>query len=187
MIKSVCRTLYLEKRMLLSTEELEALSHAILLQVKQTVSLSGKTISLFLPIQNKRELNTYPILQLKDQIDCTFALPVADFQTNEMKHLLYESDAHIEISKYGIPEPQSGIQIDPKEIDIVFVPMVCFDKKGFRVGYGKGFYDRFLNQCRPDCQFIGLSLFEPIELIENINEFDVKLHLCITPSSIYKF
>ncbi len=77
--------------------------------------------------------------------------------------------------------------IDEKKMDIVLVPMLCFDEKGFRVGYGKGFYDKFLSLCREDCLKIGLSLFPPIQKIENVEDYDVKLDFCITPNQIYNF
>ena len=75
----------------------------------------------------------------------------------------------------------------PAEIDLVIVPLLCFDKKGNRVGYGKGYYDRFLKQCRKDCIKIGFSYFDPIDQVEDINKFDVKLDYGITPDAIYQF
>jgi 5-formyltetrahydrofolate cyclo-ligase len=70
---------------------------------------------------------------------------------------------------------------------MAFVPLVAFDRKGFRIGYGKGYYDRYLKRCRPSIPMIGFSFFDPVERIRDINEFDVPLSLCITPSGIYEF
>ena len=70
---------------------------------------------------------------------------------------------------------------------MVFVPLLAFDKKGHRVGYGKGFYDKFLSECKPDAIKIGLSFFEPEELITDVFESDVKLDYCVTPNSIHAF
>jgi 5-formyltetrahydrofolate cyclo-ligase len=64
---------------------------------------------------------------------------------------------------------------------------LCFDLRGFRVGYGKGFYDRFLKKCRADCKKIGLSFFEPVKEISDIEEFDVALNFAVTPQEIYNF
>ncbi|MDB5241886.1 MAG: 5-formyltetrahydrofolate cyclo-ligase, partial [Spirosoma sp.] len=50
-----------------------------------------------------------------------------------------------------------------------------------------GYYDRFLAQCRPDCQKIGLSLFNPIDLIIDAEPTDIRLNACITPEQTYRF
>ncbi|MDQ3180555.1 MAG: 5-formyltetrahydrofolate cyclo-ligase, partial [Acidobacteriota bacterium] len=75
--------------------------------------------------------------------------------------------------------------IETEKIDIVLVPLLCFDRKGFRVGYGKGFYDRFLKNCRTDCLKIGLSYFAPIKEISDVQDFDVRLDFSITPEEIF--
>lgn len=187
MTKSECRKIYTEKRKQLSDSALKLESERILTQLTETIDLRNKTVSLFLPIQSKREINTYPLLDLKNHLNIRFVLPVADFETNNMIHYLYENEKQLSISEYGIPEPVYGTQIETSEIDIVIIPLLCFDKKGYRVGYGKGFYDRFLSSCRSDCQFIGLSLFEPIEGISDVTEHDVALHVSVTPQQNYLF
>lgn len=70
---------------------------------------------------------------------------------------------------------------------MVFVPLLAFDKNGDRVGYGKGFYDKFLKECKPEIIKIGLSFFEPEEKIDGIFEEDIKLDYCVTPNEIYTF
>ena len=87
----------------------------------------------------------------------------------------------------NILEPQSNEIMSPGEIDMVFVPLLAFDKNGFRLGYGKGFYDKWLADCRPDCIKIGFCYFEPIEAIDDRNEFDVPLDISITPHNVYVF
>ena len=51
----------------------------------------------------------------------------------------------------------------------------------------KGFFDRYLKGCREDCIKIGFSYFEPLDSIDDANEFDVPLDFCITPQRIYVF
>ena len=80
-----------------------------------------------------------------------------------------------------------GELVSCEKIDAVLIPLLCFDKKGFRVGYGKGFYDRFLQNCPSNCLKIGLSHYEAIEEIEDVNEFDVRLDYCLTPNETVKF
>lgn len=187
MTKAECRKLYTEKRKQLSAVEIEHLSGVILDTLLKTVDFNGKTISVFLPIREKREIDTYPILDKRHELNYRVALPVADFQANNMFHYLYENPEQLVVSEYGIPEPVRGTLVSAEEINIVLVPLLCFDKKGYRVGYGKGFYDRFLSTCRPDCLFVGLSFFEGIDAIEDVSSNDVPVHLCITNSTVHYF
>ena len=96
-------------------------------------------------------------------------------------------DTIFEDNEYNIPEPIHGEIIEPSQIEMVLVPLLSFDLKGHRVGYGKGFYDRFLQQCSKDCLKIGLSYFEPIDQLNDPGEFDVTLDACITPQQVYVF
>ncbi len=115
------------------------------------------------------------------------AAPRVDIQTQTMTHFLITEDDHLEENIYGIDEPASGISISPGAIDLVIVPLLAFDTKGNRVGYGKGYYDRFLSECRPDVIKIGLSFFEPVGLIDDVDSFDIRLNYCCTPDQIYSW
>ena len=66
-------------------------------------------------------------------------------------------------------------------LDLVFVPLLISDENNYRVGYGKGFYDRFLLNCRKDCKKIGLNFFKPTSKIVDINAFDIALDAVIYP------
>jgi 5-formyltetrahydrofolate cyclo-ligase len=70
---------------------------------------------------------------------------------------------------------------------VVFVPLLAYDKSGQRVGYGKGFYDTFLQQCKPNTVKIGLSFFAPEENIEDVSANDVALDYVVTPEGIVRF
>jgi 5-formyltetrahydrofolate cyclo-ligase len=106
---------------------------------------------------------------------------------NEMIAVLVNDDTVFEQNEYGIDEPADGVDVEPSAIDMIIVPLLCFDKNGYRVGYGKGYYDRFLKHCRPGCIKVGFSYFDPVELIEDTNEHDVKLDYCVTHERIYEF
>ena len=69
----------------------------------------------------------------------------------------------------------------------MIVPLLCFDARGHRVGYGKGYYDRFLQKCRPDCIKAGLSFFPPVKKIDDIHVADVQLDLVVTPNETFYF
>jgi 5-formyltetrahydrofolate cyclo-ligase len=105
----------------------------------------------------------------------------------DMEAALVEKEGLFIKNKFNILEPIGGAVVPPNSFDLIFVPLVAFDERGYRVGYGKGYYDRYLAQCRPDAIKIGFSFFDAVEYIEDIDEFDVPLNLCITPHRIYEF
>ena len=104
---------------------------------------------------------------------------------NDLLHFYFKNSI-LKKNKYGILEPiQSKKFKNLSKIDMIIIPLLCFDKKGNRVGYGKGYYDKFL--CQTSGIKIGVSLENPIELINDIKTYDIKLNYCITPKKIYKF
>ncbi|MBS7565400.1 5-formyltetrahydrofolate cyclo-ligase [Mucilaginibacter sp. Bleaf8] len=189
MIKQELRKLYIDKRKQLSQADYEDLNHRLLLQFQQLNLSAVKYIHLFLPIHKRKEPDTFLLRQWlhENHPDIQLVFPKADFATYTMQSFLDDADLKLATNAYGIPEPVTGNLIMPHEIDMVLVPLLAFDERGYRVGYGKGFYDRFLAQCRPDALFIGLSFFEPVHSIEDADELDTRLHLCITPDEIYYF
>jgi 5-formyltetrahydrofolate cyclo-ligase len=185
--KQEIRQLYIAKRNALSEAEYDDLNHALLQQF-QTLDLQGVTcIHLFLPIYKRKEPDTFLIrdwLRTKHpHIKRVF--PKADFADNTMQHFADDADLQLATNAFGIPEPLTGNTVNPTEIDLVLMPLLAFDRRGYRVGYGKGFYDRFLAQCRPDAQLVGLSFFEPVEEIDDVNDFDRPMRMCITPIGSY--
>jgi 5-formyltetrahydrofolate cyclo-ligase len=186
--KSELREIFQEKRKMLSPLELSKGSEELIERALSTFQLSGKTVSLFLPIERQKEINTYTMWEKIKSIDGFVAVPKMNESKNDIKHVLFTEHQQLKTSPWGIPEPQNGKVIGAHKIDVVFVPLLCFDQRGHRVGYGGGFYDRFLKKCRPGCLFIGLSIFESIdEQIEDILSSDVQLHACVTPNKVYRF
>src|SRR5690606_28389472 len=137
------------------------------------------------------EVNTDPVadyLHFRNP-SLQIAYPVCDFEQFTMQATLATPDTPFIKNRYGTPEPAGAeaIIIPPVDIDLVIVPLFCFDKKGYRVGYGKGFYDKFLQDTRADVIKVGLSYYDPIDKIQDLNEFDVPLDYCITPERMYEF
>lgn len=141
---------------------------------------------LFLPISSKREVDTTLMLTLLQGRDKQIILPKVAGD-NVLEHILLTDSTKITNNSWGIPEPQEGIKIDPLQLDVVFIPLLAFDKIGNRVGYGKGFYDRFFDSLRQEPKKIGLSLFDPCKAIEDIADHDMPLTHCVTPQKIYIF
>lgn len=146
-------------------------------------------IHTFLSIDKTKEPDMWLIInRLHDEFPkIRISIPRIVPQTNELENFYLDSLRQLVTNEWGIPEPASGTHTPTAMIDLVLVPLLAFDLQGHRVGYGKGFYDRFLQQCRPDTLRIGVSLFPPIEKIEDVSEFDIPLHSCITPEKIYFF
>ncbi|SEL50867.1 5-formyltetrahydrofolate cyclo-ligase [Parapedobacter koreensis] len=187
--KQELRKIYREKRMLLADDEFHRLNQQLLSRVKQVDFTAFLTVHLFLPIKGNHEPDTYAIATwLRQQYPTIrLALSRSDRTTLSMQHFLWDEKTELNTNDWGIPEPENGIAIPPDEINAVFVPLLAFDRQGHRVGYGKGFYDRFLRVCRPDTAKIGLSLFEPVPEIKDTNAWDIRLDQCITPLSSWNF
>ena len=117
--------------------------------------------------------------------DKNIVLPKVSGQ--QLNHYLLTDNTKLKKSKWNIPEPIDGIEILPEKLDVVFVPLLAFDEMGNRVGYGKGFYDNFLADCRPETLKVGISLFAPIKKITDVFETDVPLDYCVTPEQNYSF
>lgn len=187
--KEVLRTLYLDKRLKLSLKEYEMLNGQLLSQFK-LLDLSGiNCIHSFLPILERKEPDTYLIINwLKANYPhIKIVYPLANFRTFHMRSFIDDADLTLAVNKFGITEPVAGNEISPDQIDMVILPLLAFDKYSYRVGYGKGFYDRFMVRCKPGTQFIGLSFFEPVNGIEDIDEHDRRMSACITPTQLYKW
>ena len=110
-----------------------------------------------------------------------------DFNTRNRTHFLLTNKTKIKKNQYNIPKPVDGIEVPSSKIDVVFVPLLAVDKKEHRVGYGKGFYDTFFSECKPNAIKIGLSFFDPEELITDVFEGEIRLDYCVTPDSIHSF
>lgn len=187
MTKAELRKKYLEKRKQISPGQVQKMSEEICNLVFTHFQLEGRYVSLFLPIERQNEINTYGIWEKAVKFGAKVAVPRSNFETTDMKHILFETEDQLQLSPWGIPEPKKGRVVAADHFEIVFVPLLAVDKKGNRVGYGKGFYDKFLKKCSPKCQFIGLHLFGLEEKIEDVFEGDIPLHGCITPEGLIRF
>lgn len=194
MTKYDLRKQFLAERKALSAEEVECRSLAIGDLLYNEAVLRWATslyIHTFLPITRQNEVNTWPIIHRiwREFPQMTIAVSVTDPVNQTLTHYQLTPETQLIENRWGIPEPVNSDQrtTNSEQFDLVLVPLLAFDLRGHRVGYGGGYYDRFLAQCRPNCLKIGLSLFEPVELIEDIEKTDVPLDACITPERIVWF
>ena len=187
MFKKEIRLKYKNLRRSLTEIEMEEMS-LVIANTILTLPIWEKTyFHLFLPIQEQREVNTEFILHLLSGKDKEICISKSDFESRNMTHYLLTDNTKINKNEYNISEPVDGIEVPINKLQVVFVPLLAFDKTGNRVGYGKGFYDKFLSECNSDVIKIGLSFFESEVLISDVFEGDVKLDYCVTPKSVFDF
>lgn len=190
MIKAEIRKHYLQKRAALTEAEYLQLNYRICEQFFANIDLSFiKVIHAFLPIERKHEPNTWLIIDRirREHPHIRLSLPRVNNLTGEMENFFFEGLHQLETNAWGIQEPKQGVPTEPGKIDMVLVPLLAFDLSGQRVGYGKGFYDKFLPQCKPSCRRLGISLFPPIDKIDDVRAEDEPLTAAITPEEILHF
>jgi 5-formyltetrahydrofolate cyclo-ligase len=164
---------------------------------KESVRMANQLIQLliwekqhfhvFLSIERLKEVDTEPILAMLMGKNKAIYISKTNLDTYQMTPVVLDETTRIELNPWGIPEPINGQEIDPKTLDVILVPMVGFDLQGNRVGYGKGFYDRFLERTRPDALKVGLCLFPPVDQITDAATFDIKMNVVVTPDGVWKF
>ena len=187
MKKAELRKLYLRKQRTLSREERTAKSERIAFNFFSEFDLSTiRYLHCFISIEKFNEVHTRPIFELLwgEFPNVRTVVPRVDFGMNEMVSVRFTRDTELVQNAWEIDEPSHNEIVPPEEIDMVLVPGACFDRDGHRVGYGKGFYDRFLKKCRPECVTIGLSYFEPVEKIDDVHDGDVQLDFVVTPDDV---
>ena len=189
MVKKEIRSSYIDKRNELSAAELKDMTERIVNNFR-TVALQGTQVLLsYYPIPERKEFDVSICEQLlaleNESLQIAWPKLMPDYLS--MQAIALNKNTVLAENKFNIPEPVSNEVITPQLIDVVFVPLLAFDMKGFRVGYGKGFYDRFLPLCAEDVVKIGFSYFEAIDAIDDVNEYDVPLNYCITPMRVYEF
>ncbi|ADY53419.1 5-formyltetrahydrofolate cyclo-ligase [Pseudopedobacter saltans DSM 12145] len=189
-MKKVLRKDYLLKREALSNSEFWKLNSKIIEQISKIDWSRYHFVHIFLPIRERKEIDTFEIISFFKE-NCPhlkLVIPRTDFVKKTMENIIFDYELTIlQKNKFHIPEPVFGEVLPVEKIDAVFIPLLTFDLKGNRIGYGGGFYDRFLANCQTDTFKIGLSLFPPTkESFEN-ESFDIKMDACITPERTFYF
>lgn len=150
-------------------------------------------LHLFLPLAARHEPDTGPIIRRvrSEALPLRLAVPVVQPDGRSLRHHELTPATALHENRWGIPEPAvpAGPAVAPAAFDAVLVPLLAVDETGHRVGYGGGFYDRFLVQCRPETMFIGLNVLDeaPGGRFDDALATDVRLHACLTPGGVWRF
>ncbi len=187
MFKKELRTQYKALRSQFTAEIIEDQSMAIANRLLSLDIWEATYFHLFLTIEEQKEVDTEFVLQILAGKDREIVVSKSHFDTLEMTHYLLTDNTKFKKSDYNIYEPVDGIEVPTAKIDVVFVPLLAYDVRGNRVGYGKGYYDVFLSKCKEDVIKIGLSFFEPEPEITDVLPTDIRLDYCVTPTTVYSF
>ena len=183
--KTFLRSHYKKKRFSLTKQEVDDLSQRVCKQLDKLNIWKLKHYHIFISILKYNELDTSSIInKLKSEQKIII---VPKISNNELVHIAINDETEFGLNEYGIKEPNDGNHFIIENLDIIFIPLLAFDIEGHRVGYGKGYYDRFLKLTNNSTLKIGLSFFDPINKIQDIDDNDVKLDYCVTPKQVHKF
>ena len=184
--KEILRKVYLEKRRTLTEEEFAKRNQLINQRVIKLISELGlHTIHLFFAIKKFKEVDLNPLLQWGHENSRTFVASVSDLKKASMQHFYIKEDTVLELNKWGIPEPVKAKEASLDLLDAVLVPMVIGNKRGDRIGYGKGYYDTFLKECPAHVKFIGLNLGPLLEQDAFSEPHDIKMDYMLTPFELF--
>lgn len=189
MLKREARNIFKQKRYDISFADKMKWDDLLLIQFQSLELPFMDHVLSFYPIEANNEVNTFLItdyLHFRNP-NLQICYPRTNLADRTMLAIKCNADTIFEANAFSVPEPLDTTSVDPANFDLVIIPMLAYDKKGNRVGYGKGFYDRYLQLCREDCLKVGMSYFEPIDAVDDANEFDVPLDFCITPQRTYVF
>ncbi len=188
MNKKELRQYLLSERMAIQPVQMEKYQDMILIHFQQVPLPFLQYLHSYLPIDGRNEPDPDPMVRMLEfrNPGMRMAVPKLMSQT-DMAHIAVDDYTEWIKNDFGILEPAEGESLRADKFDLVFVPLLGVDLKGNRIGYGKGYYDRFLAGCREDTLKMGFSFLEPVEHIDDVAPWDIPLDFCITPQRIYEF
>lgn len=185
MTKAEIRKDFIAQRLKMTDLEHSRRSHEINRQLLYLIPRDVRYVHTFLPSLPKGEPNLWPLIRIALHRGVKLCVPIVG-KGKEMTTAAFDDRTELLERSFGVCEPKEPELINEEEIDVVLVPLLAFDSKGFRVGYGGGYYDRFLKRI-PNATKIGVSLFSAVEKIDDVNENDIPLDMCVTPEGQHQW
>lgn len=182
--RSELRKAALEARNNIPEDLRDAYSQLIRKKVSKYLdSISAKKIHTYISFNS--EAGTRGIIDDLFEKGIKVVVPVAGRE--EMTHCLLSGDDDLISGNFGVPVPKQITEVSVNDLDAILIPMVAFDGLGMRLGYGKGFYDRFLSTLPPSIRRIGLAF--SIQEVEKIPKFshDELINIVFTEQSDFFF
>ncbi len=181
------RAQLLENRKLLAHEVF--IARNVLLHQRALALLStftARSLHVFLPIVQQHEPLTAPLYTWAWQQSWAVYVPRLT-EDKQLTHVAFTPDTALTLDAWNIPTPLHASSVPVAALRrpiVVLVPLLGFDAQGFRLGYGKGYYDALLHAIGPD-YVVGLSLAPPMERLPVVHEGDFRLQFCVTPWQTY--
>lgn len=144
-------------------------------------------VHVYMSSEKHLELDTMELVKTLWKNNIVVVTSVSNFINNTMEHYELKPNTKLVVNAYGIPEPQNATVFNVVNIQMVLTPLLCFDIQGYRVGYGRGFYDRFFADCPSTVIKFGWSVFDPVEKIDDVDVLDCPLDYVLTPNQLYTF
>ncbi len=181
--KEEIRKINKEKRALMTKEEvLEKSRLALSTFLESDLYKEAKQIMLYIPLGNEVDVRGIMDAALGDKK--TALVPVTDANSGEITPCIITKDTEFERGAFSVLEPKAKLEADMTKTDVVLVPGIAFDKCGGRVGFGKGCYDRLLENS--DAVFVGVCFdFQISDEIE-LEETDAKMDFLISESGLLR-
>ena len=186
MQKGDLRKLYLQKRKGISANKASKFHEGIYTNFEHFLRKDIKVVHIYLPIANKAEIDTWPIIQYLWSKNTKVIVPKME-PNSMLSSWILTPDTKMSVNKWKVPEPVDAEPAANNTIDMVILPLLVCDKLGNRIGYGMGYYDRFLASVKQKLMKVGLSYFSPIDIISNPDPWDIPLDYCISPDEVIKF
>ena len=183
--KFFLRKSFKKQRSLLDINQVQGLSKRIFENLLELNIWEKSFYHLYLSNEINNEVETDEIVNLLFMKNKRVFVP--KILGKDLLNIEIDNNTNYSLNQLGIREPISSNQKDANLLEVIFIPLLIFDKLGHRVGYGGGYYDKFLENIKDDVLKIGLSLFDPIEKIQDIEKHDISLDYIITPKRVYDF
>jgi 5-formyltetrahydrofolate cyclo-ligase len=160
-------------------------SHKILKKLEKLEKFQSAKI-LCTYVSTGSEVRTHQLIRiLLEKREKKVIVPLVNKEDIELNFFLIEEWKQLKPGNYGILEPEGGEAIKPNQIDLFFIPGIVFDERGYRIGYGKGYYDKTL-RATPSAFHIGLAYdFQVLKKVPNDPQ-DRPVDLIITEKRIIR-
>lgn len=186
MLKAELRKKYTQKRKALSTDEAFLLSEKIFENfIHYFNPQEGEKVHVFIPILARNEIDTQIFIHYF--LAKNIRVYVPKIVDDKLINIEIFEDTVFETSRWGISEPVSNEDSDENNFQYVITPLLYCDRKGNRVGYGKGFYDGLFRNVSTDTKKIGVNYFDPDDYVDDIWENDIPVNYLVTPTEVLSF